>query len=247
MLQQTIPRTIITLLCTVTLILSSTFMSCYKLDPLSSNDTTPVSPSTGGVGEDVTTITQLGATDSGGWIMTTDFFDNANASVGEAKISADADLVSYISAQNIKVPGTTQLSLNNLGSVTISVTEASETKYRVQLTNNAAPAVPVWFLIDNLGDAGALGKKSTIDSQEQAAFVDPAVFAGYIATHIVMLIANPNSLMDQLRECREEAIAKCGSINRISEFYIIVSFSLQYGLNIDCYATCIHDQGGFGF
>jgi hypothetical protein len=246
--QATTLRTKITLLCISTLILALTFTGCYKLDPLSSSNNTSYSPpEPGGIGNDgLTTMTQLGATDNGGWEMTTDFFDKTNTSLGAAKIQADADLVSFVASKNFNIPGTTQLTFNNNATVTVNVTESSATKYRVTLTSSTAPGTPVWFQIDNL-DAAGLGKKAADASAEETQAVDPALFAGYVATHIILIIGNPEVIIGAAQSCREEAIATCGSFNKVESFYVIVTFSLQYGLEIDCFVDCTHDQGRWGF
>ncbi len=249
MLRQATPRMMISLLCISALILTFTpFTSCYKLDPLSAENIPASPPEPGGVGNDVTTMTQLKSTTDGGWQLTTDFFDKSGTTIGEAKIEAEADLVSFVASKNFNIPGSTRLTFSNNASVTVTVAEESDAKYRVSLTNDTAPAMPaVWFLIDNVGDAGALGKRSTTGSQEQTDAVDPAIFAGYVATHLVLLIGNPGGILDDLVACREEAIAKCGSMDKVDEFYIIITFSLRQGLSIDCYSTCIHDQGRWGY
>ncbi len=250
MLQQAqTPR--ITLMLGIVLLLTSfaLFTSCYKYITPPSEPGNQLDESPGTIGDNVTANHKLyNDSDTGEWYSMTQFADNNQGSIGQAKLLAAQDLVSYINKQKFNIPGETQFDVQNYFSVRVvtNYASASETKYKVTLYNVDAPSMPpVSFVIDNIE---ALGKKSTTLSDEKANLVDPTLFVGYLATHIVMLCQGPEKILQDAQACRETAREACDALG-VMEAYLEVRFSLGYGCGGNkCNYECnVHDQGRWGF
>ncbi len=246
--QATLQKTIM-MLSTISLILIFVvFSSCYKyVTPPGSGLDSALDQTFGSIGDDniTTSIELFNDTNSGDWYTMSEFQDKNSGPIGTAKLVADREVVSAISKQKFNIPGNTKFQLGNNIDVRVSVTESSETKYNVAVYDeNALGMPPVSFVIDNLS---ALGKVTTNTSIEQAKLVDQTMFAGYLATHIILLFRGPLNVIEEIRACYTEAQEYCDPLG-VQDYYFEITFSFSEGFRTNCQYTCRpHDQGRWGF